>query len=335
MNTDVQKLDFCVLPTPIHRLNRLSEHLGAEIWIKRDDLTGFALGGNKGRKLEYLMAEAKAAGATVVVGSGASESNFVRQLAAACGVLGIRCVAVTMAAPYQTPERAKGKGWLGGNQLLDPWVPIERRVFPDGTWDDLEKHADSIAEELTDQGETVYQVPLGGSTPLAVHAFVEAGKELLQQSEPFDWIVAASSSGGTQVGLTHAMRGVATRVLGISADPEPEIFDDLLDLSKRYAKKFGESPLGRDDIHFDLDYVGEGYGIPHGDAIEAIDLMLQTEGIFLDPIYSGKAFCGLLGNIRTGRIGGRILFWHTGGIPTLFGAWNSGEFTLGEIPIPG
>lgn len=321
MSIDVRKLDLCVLPTPIHRLNWLSDHLGADIWIKRDDLTGFALGGNKGRKLEYLMAQAQDMGATVVVGAGANQSNFIRQLAAACGVIGVRCVAVTMAAPYQSPDRSHGGGWVGGNELLDPWLPIERRVFADATWDDLTRYSEQVAEELTKAGETVFLLPIGGSSPIGVHSFVEAGREI-EAVGPFDWIVTASSSGSTQVGLAHAVQGSETRVLGISADPEPEIVDDLLDLSAAYCNEFGGTPLTRGDIHFDLDYVGEGYGVPNGAAVAAMDLLMQTAGIFLDPIYSGKAFSGLLGNLRSGRIGGRILFWHTGGVPTMFAAWQ-------------
>ena len=290
--------------------------MGIDLWIKRDDMTGFAGGGNKGRKLEYLMGQAKAMGATAVVSCGASQSNFVRQLGAACSVLGMRCAVATMDAPYETLDR-KVSGTLsqGGNVDLDQWFGIERHVFADGTWEELEAQADGIVRVLEDAGETVLRVPLGGSSVGAVHAFVEAGREV---DGEFDWVVTASSSGSTHVGLAHAFRGTGTKVLGVSADPEPEILDDLVDLSARYAVAFGGEALGREEILFSLDYVGSGYGVPSEAGQDAMRLMAMREGILLDPIYSGKAFAGLVDLVGRGEIGGRVLFWHTGGLPGLF-----------------
>jgi len=317
---DWPKVPLCVLPTPIHRLHRISEHLGSDIWIKRDDLTGFALGGNKGRKLEYLMAEAVALGSTAVVSCGASQSNFVRQLGAAAQMCGMRCVVATMDAPYESIDRkVEGVFAQGGNIDLDSLCGVERRRFEDGTWEALESAADGIQQELERAGEKVFRIPLGGSSASAVHAFVEAGREVQGQIDfEFDWIVTASSSGSTHIGLAHAFHGSKTQVLGISADPEPEIVDDLIALSKSYAVEAGVLGLKRDEIKFSLDYVGDGYGVPSLAGEAAMRILMKAEGIALDPIYSAKAFSALLSLVSSNDLEGRILFWHTGGMPSLF-----------------
>lgn len=299
----------------MHRLDRLSLQLGIDFWMKRDDLTGFAGGGNKGRKLEYLMAEAQASGATAVVSCGASQSNFIRQLGAACAVLGMRCIVATMDSPYETVDRRIAAPAEGGNAYLDRWFGIERHRVPDGTWEELETRAGALAALLESEGESVFRIPLGGSSVLAVQAFVDAGREV---GAGFDWIVTASSSGSTQVGLGHAFQGTETKIYGISADPEPEIVDDLVELSARYAEWAGVPALPRSDIRFSLDFVGPGYGVPGHDTEHARELMSRREGILLDPVYSGKAFAGLVGLVGSGEISGRVLFWHTGGLPALF-----------------
>jgi 1-aminocyclopropane-1-carboxylate deaminase/D-cysteine desulfhydrase-like pyridoxal-dependent ACC family enzyme len=159
-------------PTPLHRLDRMSAELGIDLWIKRDDLTGFAFGGNKGRKLEFLMGEAVAVGADAVVTCGASQSNFVRQLGAACSRLGIRCVAVVMDLPFE-PEYGKPEGAPlrddGGNLLLDDVLGVELRRHPDGAWEELFDQTEEAAKELETQGRKVYRVPIGGSSPLGAY----------------------------------------------------------------------------------------------------------------------------------------------------------------------
>jgi 1-aminocyclopropane-1-carboxylate deaminase/D-cysteine desulfhydrase-like pyridoxal-dependent ACC family enzyme len=310
------KYPLVLLPTPQHRLNNLSEFLGIDLWIKRDDLTGFAGGGNKGRKLEYLMAEALMTGATAVVSCGADQSNFVRQLGAACAVAGLKCSVVTMRSPYETLDRqVVGVLSQGGNIDLDHWFGIDRRRVGDGTWSDLESAADERQRELEHQGEVVFRIPLGGSSPISVHAFVEAGQEI---EGNFDWVITSSSSGSTQVGLAHHFAEAPTRVLGISADPEPEIVDDLLDLSARYADWAGVRALTADQIQFNLEFVGAGYGVGSSSSDRGIGMMARAEGILLDPIYSGKAFGGLVDLVHRGDVRGRVLFWHTGGTPALF-----------------
>lgn len=255
-------------------------------------------------------------GATAVVSCGASQSNFVRQLGAACSVLGMRCSVVTMDSPYEVVDRqVLGTLSQGGNVELDRWFGIERRALPDGTWDELEAEADDFGRELEAAGERVLRIPIGGSSVRSVHAFVEAGLEVRQT---FDWVITATSSGSTQVGLTYAFRESGAKVLGVSADPDPEAFEDLVLLSADYASEFGAEALRDEDLRFSLDYVGPGYGLASEAGEAAMELMGGREGILLDPIYTGKAFAGLLDLVGRGEIGGRVLFWHTGGLPGLF-----------------
>ncbi|MHB8637136.1 MAG: D-cysteine desulfhydrase family protein [Fimbriimonadaceae bacterium] len=316
----MNRIPLICAPTPVHRLNRLSAELNVDLWIKRDDLTGFALGGNKGRKLEYLLADAIDFGAQTLVTCGATQSNFVRQLGAACAVAKLRCVAVVMSLPYDAaPAAGGGLADAGGNVLLDELLGVERRILPDGTWDELYAEAELEAARLEAVGERVYRVPVGGSSPLGAYAFTKAAEEVDAQTDRFDWIVFASSSGSTQVGLTWHYRGVPTRVLGIACDPEPSIADDFVKLGEGLARMLGSKhTLARDAFELNFDYVGGGYGIP-SDAGHAANVRLaRTEGIFLDPIYTSKAFAGLLNLVGKGTLAGRILFWHTGGVPALF-----------------
>jgi len=295
--------------------------LGIDLWIKRDDLTGFALGGNKARKLEYLMADVVDERADVVVTCGSVQSNFIRMLGAACATLGIRCRAVMMHLPFpDNGLRPAGnhEKW-GGNLVIDEIIGVESVIIPDGGWSEMEAEAARQANKLRAEGNRVYEIPIGGSTPLGAFGFRQAGAELSTQSEPFDYVVTASSSGSTHTGLAHFFHGSATRVIGISADPEPEIVDEMtvlaqgLDALTEEAKKL--SPA---DFDFRLDYVGPGYGVPSEDGQIATEYLARREGILLDPVYSAKAFAGLLDLAKRGKIEGRVAFWHTGGMPALF-----------------
>ena len=311
------KVPLCLLPTPLHRLDRMSAELGVDLWIKRDDLTGFAMGGNKGRKLEYLLADALAEEAEVVVTCGAIQSNFVRQLGAACAVAGLRCVAATMDLPFEDAP-AEGPRLRGdaGNAVLDGILGVELRRFPDDAWEVLYGHMDVLAEVEEAAGRRVYRVPIGGSSPLGAAAFYEAAREI---PEGFDWIVTASSSGSTQTGLAYAYRDSRTKVLGIASDPEPDLAFDFAALGDAMADLLGlAARLAPRDFRLDLGFVGPGYGVPSPEGDAAIRRLARTEGIFLDPIYSGKAFAALLALAAQRAIGGRVLFWHTGGLPTLF-----------------
>jgi D-cysteine desulfhydrase family pyridoxal phosphate-dependent enzyme len=308
-------------PTPLHRLDRLSERLGVDLWIKRDDLTGFAMGGNKGRKLEFLMASILDSGATAVVTCGSLQSNFIRQLSAACAVCNLKCAAAVMACPFEFEKPCvPPMQSSGGNELLDQLVGLDMRVFPDGFWDDLIDEAEHLACEYERQGQKVFRMPIGGSSPLGVYAFLMAAEEVKAQSlEAFDAIVFGSSSGSTHTGLAHGFRGTATKIKGVACDPEPEIAEDFAKLSAGLVEMLGEGvAMKGSDYDLDKRFIGPGYGVPSEGSMAAIAVLARTEGIFLDPVYSGKAFDGLLHMIEQGEIGGRVLFWHTGGLPALF-----------------
>ncbi|MGV3615909.1 MAG: D-cysteine desulfhydrase family protein [Fimbriimonas sp.] len=313
-------MPLILTPTPLHRLDRVSEDLGIDLWIKRDDLTGFAMGGNKGRKLEYLVADALAQGAEVVVTCGSAQSNFIRQLAAACGCAGMDCAAAVMALPYEdTPPEYTALRPEGGNVLLDRILGADLRLHPNGTWETLYELAETLAVEYEAQGRRVYRIPVGGSAPLGAYAFLQAANELQAQAPPFDTILFASSSGSTHTGLLYGLRHLGTHILGVASDPEPEIAEDFANLAKGLDELIdgnGAPLVG--DFYLDFDFVGPGYGVPSDAGNAAIEYLARREGIFLDPIYSGKAFACLLARARRGDLQGRVLFWHTGGIPALF-----------------
>lgn len=312
-----QRYPLILAPTPLHRLNRVSDDLGIDLWIKRDDLTGFALGGNKGRKLEFLIGAALDMSADVVVTCGAAQSNFIRQLAAACSCVGLRCAAVAMPLPYEdAPPPFPGLPAEGGNVTLNRLLGVDLRIMPNDTWETLYAHAEALAREYEANGSRVYRIPIGGSAPLGAYAFYLAAQEL---PEPFDTILFASSSGSTHTGLLYAFHGTPTRILGVASDPEPEIAEDFAELAAGLDTLMGGGrPLTAADYDLDFDFVGPGYGVPSEDGNAALRYLAQREGIFLDPIYSGKAFACLVARAKRGDLPGRTLFWHTGGIPALF-----------------
>jgi len=318
-----QNVDLVCLPTPCHRLPRLSEELGVDLWIKRDDLTGFAGGGNKGRKIEFLIAEAIAQRAEVVVCQGATQSNFVRQLGAACSMFGITCEAVVMNMPYYAaagkPSGKKATG--GGNLILDDLFGVVVHLHPDGDWDVLDDLAEALAEKRRSEGKRVMKINIGGSSPLGAYSFYQAGLEVLAQESGFDFLVTPSSSGSTHAGLAYAFHGSSTPVIGISADPDPDdvLAQDVVELCEGVDAITGMNKgIVRADIDLRMDYCGEAYGIPSEAGNAAIRRFAQREGIVLDPVYSGKAAAGLLDLIESGQVSGKVLFWHTGGMPTLF-----------------
>jgi D-cysteine desulfhydrase family pyridoxal phosphate-dependent enzyme len=316
------RLNLIQSPTPLHRLDRMSAKLGIDLWIKRDDLTGFAMGGNKGRKLEYLMADALAKSAEVVVTCGSLQSNFVRQLGAAASTHRIKCAAAVMELPFDGDAGRPTGPYLqgtGGNRLLDDLLGVDLRVYADGTWDELFLRAEELAMEYESTGLNVYRIPVGGSSPLGAYAFFEAAGEVAEQAFPFDAIVVASSSGSTQTGLAYAFADSSTRVVGIACDDEPLLVNDFADLSAGLHALVGtKRDLKPHDFELHLDWVGGGYGVPSEAGNAAIVELARTEGIFLDPIYSGKAFAGLVGLAERNELQERVLFWHTGGTPTLF-----------------
>lgn len=319
-----RRIDLICSPTPLHRLPRASEDLGIDLWIKRDDLTGFAGGGNKGRKLEYLMADVLASGKKKVVTLGATQSNFVRQCAAACAVHGIEFHGVVMDWPFPDERRrTKPDGWpftdrVSGNLLLDHWLAARIHRLPDGTFDVLDAEARRLAEE-----EGAYFIPGGGSCGIGALGFVSAAHELLRQDPGITTVISASGSGGTQTGLTYAFAqlGGTQRYIGVCTDDEPEMVNDFAAIAAELDEIFGDPlRLTAEDFDLRMDYCGRGYGVPTSQATEAIRYMARIEGIFLDPVYTGKAFAGVMDMAKKGPLQGRVVFWHTGGFPGLFSA---------------
>jgi len=307
------------LPTPIEPLPRLSSRLGGpNLWVKRDDLTGLAGGGNKARKLEFLIAEALAKGADTLVTCGAVQSNHARQTAAAAAKSGLRC---TLVLRGREPHESQG------NLLLDRLLGAEIVWAEDRPADE---RLGEVAEELRSRGRRPYVVPYGGSNPVGACGYVAAMEELLDQSArqgiSFDRIVFPSSSGGTQAGLAVAARtlGYPGEILGVSVDlGAPALQEKLAPLATATAELLGlpEAFLPSDFL-VDDGYVGAGYGVLGDLERDAIRLAAETEGLLLDPVYTGRAFGGLLDLIRQGAFdpGERLLFWHTGGLPALFAA---------------
>lgn len=305
----------------------MSARLGIDLWIKRDDLTGFAGSGNKGRKLEYLMADALQNQADVIVTSGAYQSNFVRQLGAACNVFDIHLHAVTMHWPYPDGERrTRPCNWeqptvATGNAFLNQLQGIQVEVMADSTFDDLEQRASETAHDWRDKGKRVYEIPGGGSSPIGALGFVNAIQEIGEQSDAFDTIVFASGSGGTQSGLAFGAKraNLKTRILGVCTDNEPEMVDLFAEIADGIAQiTLTDLEMSPHDFELSMEFCGEGYQVPTPQSNHAIELMAKVEGIFLDPTYTAKAFAGVIEMAKRGELSGRTLFWHTGGFPLLF-----------------
>ncbi len=306
------------LPTPLEPLPRLTAQLGGpELWIKRDDQTGLATGGNKTRKLEFLVADAQAVGADTLITGGAAQSNHSRQTAAAAAKFGLACV---LALRGEEPPQTRG------NLLLDQLLGAEV-VWGEGR--PLGEVMEQTAEELRSAGRRPYIIPYGGSNPVGASGYAAAMEELLAQCEErdlrFDHIVIPSSSGGTQAGLMVGARalGFEGRILGISIDMHTNSLQrNLADLatatSEHLELRFAFIP---DDCAVNDDYLGGGYGVVSDLEREAIRTMARSEGVLLDPVYTGRAFGGLLDLIRRGMfdVGEQVLFWHTGGTTGLFG----------------
>ncbi len=313
----IPRTRFATLPTPIEPLPRLSALLGGpRLLVKRDDLTGLAFGGNKTRKLEFVLAEAQANGARTLITVGAAQSNHCRQTAALAARAGLDCILVLSGAPEEP---------FSGNLLLDQlfgaeivWTSRPEREAA------LQKAFDIAWEE----GRRPYLIPLGASNALGSLAYEAAFQEFLEQSKvqqrAVDWIVVASSSGGTQAGLALGARraGWAGRVLGISIDePAPDLQGIVAGLANAAADRLGEKiALLPEEIYVNADYLGAGYGVLGDAEREAIGLFARQEGLLLDPVYTARAAAGMLDLIRRGffQSGETVLFWHTGGTPALF-----------------
>ena len=314
------KFPLAALPTPLQRLHNLEAELGPgtpRIWMKRDDLTGLAFGGNKARKLEYLVADALSQGATVLVSEGAVQSNHARMTAAAARVAGMRCVLVL---------DAQHGANVVGNLLLDEMLGADVRITPDRT----ERNAlmSSIGDELRTAGEAPYVIPTGGSVPLGAASYVAAVAETLEQlraaGEAPASLFFASGSLGTQAGLVVGARAFSApfTVEGVAVlHPVEQLIERCAVLSTATAEVIGlDASFTEADIRLDGTHIGEAYGLATPEGLDAIRLLARTEAIFLDPVYSGKAMAAMLTAIRSGRYTAddSVLFLHTGGGPSLF-----------------
>lgn len=318
------RIPLAPLPTPVVRAERFGAAIGADVWIKRDDIGSIGLAGNKVRKLEFVVADALAQGADTLVTAGAAQSNHARATACAAAALGLRCILVLGGSQ---PVRAEG------NLLLDGLFGAELRFVGSDDWSDINRALADTVAAAGDAGDAPYLIPLGCSSPLGAVGFVAAYRELLDQLDVAGVTAAevwhASTSGGTQAGLTLgrwlAGRGPAVR--GVSAGV---VWRDPTGALARHATEaaalLGEMvEIAPHDIALDLEWVGAGYGEPTPAALEAIDLLARTEGILCDPVYSGKGLAALVGAARAGRLPGPVVFWHTGGVPVMFDSRYSGS----------
>ena len=313
MKIQLPRVQIAHLPTAIEPLPRLSAILkGPQLWIKRDDQTGLAFGGNKTRKLEYLLADARAHGAKMLVTRGAMQSNHCRQTAAAAARSGFDC---TLVLSGSAPAEA------AGNFLLDQLLGAEV-VWTEG--EDPEQVLESTFTQAWEAGRRPYLIPYGGSNATGASAYVAAISELVEQGLSFDRIVFASSSGGTQAGMIAGVKALelATHISGISVDkPSEELKSLILNLAHQISELLRLNlDFQADEIDVDDRYLGGGYAAMGEVEREAIELFASNEGILLDPVYTGRAAAGMIDRIRKGEFGleERILFWHTGGTPALF-----------------
>ncbi len=316
------RLHLAHLPTPLEPMPRLSKELGCEIWIKRDDCTGMSTGGNKTRKLEFLMAEAVEMGADLVMTQGATQTNHGRQTAAFAAKLGMECHILLEDRTGYNNDNYNGNG----NVLLDHLHGATTEKFPGGT--DMPAEMEKAAEAERAKGKKVYVIPGGGSNPTGALGYVNCAFELVGQANDrslvIDRVVHATGSSGTQAGLVTGMKAINSGipVLGIGTRaPQPKQEQMVYDLACRTAEKLGcPGVVGREDVMANTDYVGEGYGLPTESGLEAIRMFAELEGILLDPVYSGKGAAGLIDLARKGEFKDqRIVFLHTGGAVGLFG----------------
>jgi len=306
---DLDKVSLGIFPTPVHKLEGISRLLGTRVYIKRDDMTGLGLGGNKVRKLEYLLAEARAQGAQIVFTTGGAQSNHAMLTAAACRKMGMEPILIL---------KKRGVTERKGNQLLEHLMGVDVRFMDTDSYADIDAEMDRVGKEL---GKPYYKIPCGGSNALGTLGYVDCVKELKEQGLEFDHIICAEGSGGTMAGLALGakLHMSGARVTGMMVDTDP--FDQItVRLMQEAAALLGkEMPIGRED--FDLrDMCGPGYAIASQEGNAAVAMMAQNEGIFLDPVYTGKAFAGLIAMAKEGAFApdDRVLFVHSGGAGGLF-----------------
>jgi L-cysteate sulfo-lyase len=310
------------LPTPLQKMSRLTEALkGPQLWVKRDDSTGLAFGGNKERKTEFALGDALSKKADVVITAGPVQSNHSRATAAAARKLGLRVILVLSGEEPQVYD---------GNLLLDWLLGAEIRFLGGKPVKAGRVQVmDEIAEDLRKNGHVPYVIPTGASYPPGAVAYANAMLELLEQARlckfKIDYVVHASGSGGTQAGLVLANKAVGSKAKIIAVSAEPRAHEELvkktIEIANETAKLLGvDVTVNSDDVILNEDYAGEAYEVPTQAALNAIKLVAQTEGIMLDPVYTGRAMAGIIDMISQGRFGKdeNVVFIHTGGTPALF-----------------
>jgi D-cysteine desulfhydrase family pyridoxal phosphate-dependent enzyme len=311
---DIPRLHFAHLPTPVEKLSRLSKVLdGPNIFVKRDDQTGLAFGGNKTRKLEFLVAEALDQGAKTLISGGALQSNHCRQTAAAAARFGLECILVLNGEMPEQPS---------ANLLLDQLFGAEIVTIADRALRD--QTLQNTFDKALATGRKPYLVPYGGSSPTGALGYAFAMAEFMNQNVHVDWIVFGTSSGGTHAGLVLGQRvyGYKGQVLGISIDESEEWLKTRVSkLASEASEKIGERiEFTASQVFANADYCRAGYGVLTEAEREAVQLFAKYEGLLLDPVYTGRAAAGMIDLIRKGFLqkDETVLFWHTGGQPALF-----------------
>ncbi|MEM1361813.1 MAG: D-cysteine desulfhydrase [Pseudomonadota bacterium] len=316
------RVGLCHRPTPIEAMPRLTEHLGGPtLFIKRDDCTGLATGGNKTRKLEFLLGDALRQNAEMIVTQGAVQSNHVRQTAAAACRSGLKChVLLERRVPDRRPDYE-----TTGNVFLDDLFGTTYEFRPAGL--DMNAEAEAVTKEFRAKGQRPYFIPGGGSNAVGALGYAQCAQEIADQCQAsgqrFDWLVMGTGSTGTQAGLVagfHAM-GYDLPVMGISVrQPRERQVHAVHATTSKTLELLSEAPINPTKIHVDDGYVGAGYGLPAESTYEAIALAARQEGILLDPVYSAKGMAGLIGLVRAGffKPEDSIVFLHTGGATALF-----------------
>ena len=303
------RVSLGVFPTPIQKLENTSKLLHTNVYVKRDDLTGLGLGGNKTRKLEFLLADAKNRGAEIVFTTGGAQSNHAMLTAAAAGKLGMQAILIL---------KQRGVTACLGNQLLERLMGTDVRFMDTDSYADIYKEMDRVGTEL---GKPYYKIPCGGSNALGSLGYVACAREIAEQGLRVDHLVCAEGSGGTMAGLALGAKLFlpGTKAYGMMVDTDP--FDRITLELMREAAELLEADLEITPADFTLrDMCGPGYAIPSEAGNAAVAFMAAKEGIFLDPVYTGKAFAGLLEMAREGafRESDNVLFLHSGGVGGLF-----------------
>ncbi len=314
------RLNIAHLPTPVEEMPRLSAALkGARLLVKRDDQTGLAFGGNKTRKLEYLLAEAQQVGAQTLISAGAVQSNHCRQTVAAAARFGMGCILVLFGKPPEPPD---------GNHLLHYLLGAEI-VYTER--ENIETRLDEVYQQAKSDERKPYLIPYGGSNPIGAQGYVNAMLELAEQDVNPDWIVFPSSSGGTQAGMLVGARlsGFSGKILGISVDQPAELLSErVAALATETAAFIGETgTFTASEVLINDDYIAGGYAVMGEPEIQAIRLFAKQEALLLDPVYTGRAAAGLIDLMHKGffKPTETVLFWHTGGGPALFASRYQGR----------